>query len=83
MVKIENELVKIENELVKMGYELVKMGYELVKVGYELVGKELEKVRVALYPLVRSSLDCRANVEQFNHQCFERNAKICKPHDRG
>jgi hypothetical protein len=28
--------------------------------------------------LIQSSLDCRANVEQFNHQCFERNANICK-----
>jgi hypothetical protein len=27
---------------------------------------------------VLSSLDCRANVEQFNHQCFERSAKICE-----
>ena len=25
--------------------------------------------------------DCRANVEQFNHQCFERGAKICEPLD--
>jgi hypothetical protein len=26
-------------------------------------------------------IDCRANVEQFNHQCFERSAKICEPLD--
>jgi hypothetical protein len=25
--------------------------------------------------LIQSSLDYRANVEQFNHQCFERSAK--------
>jgi hypothetical protein len=31
--------------------------------------------------LVQNSLDCRANVEQFNHQCFERSAKICEPLD--
>jgi len=31
--------------------------------------------------LVQSSLDCRANVEQFNHQCFERSAKIYEPLD--
>jgi hypothetical protein len=30
---------------------------------------------------IQSSLDCRANVEQFNHQCFERSAKICEPLD--
>jgi hypothetical protein len=29
--------------------------------------------------LVQSSLDCRSNVEQFNHQCFERSVKICEP----
>ena len=28
--------------------------------------------------LIQSSLDCRANVEQSNHQCFERSAKICE-----
>jgi hypothetical protein len=28
--------------------------------------------------LVKSSLDCRTNVEQFNPQCFEMSAKICK-----
>jgi hypothetical protein len=31
--------------------------------------------------LIQNSLDCRANVEQFNHQCFERSAKICEPLD--
>ena len=31
--------------------------------------------------LIQSSLDYRANVEQFNHQCFERSAKICEPLD--
>jgi hypothetical protein len=31
--------------------------------------------------LIQSSLDCRANVEQFNHQCFERSAKICESLD--
>jgi hypothetical protein len=30
--------------------------------------------------LVQSSLeDCRANVEQFNRQCFKRSVKICEP----
>jgi hypothetical protein len=38
------------------------------------IGRALKSVN-----LVQSSLDCRANVEQFNHQCFERSAKICKP----
>jgi hypothetical protein len=32
--------------------------------------------------LIQSSLDCRANVEQFNHQCFERGAEICEPLDK-
>ena len=32
--------------------------------------------------LIQSSLDCRANVEQFNHQYFERSAKICEPLDK-
>ena len=36
---------------------------------------------IAPSPLIQSSLDCRANVEQFNHQCFERSAKICEPLD--
>jgi hypothetical protein len=31
--------------------------------------------------LIHSSLDCRANVEQFNHQCFQRSAKICESLD--
>ena len=31
--------------------------------------------------LIQTSLDCRANVEQSNHQCFERSAKICEPLD--
>ena len=31
--------------------------------------------------LVQSSLDCRSNVEQFNHQCFEKSVKICEPLD--
>jgi hypothetical protein len=82
------ELVIIHRERVDMvqKYELVKIEYELVKVGYELVGKELEKVRVDLYPLVQSSLDCRANVEQFNsviilftHNCFNRNISEADP----
>jgi hypothetical protein len=30
---------------------------------------------------LQMALDCRANVEQFNHQCFERSAKICEPLD--
>jgi hypothetical protein len=28
--------------------------------------------------LGQSSLDCRANVGQFNHQCFERSVEICE-----
>jgi hypothetical protein len=40
------------------------------------IGKALKSVN-----LIQSSLDCRANVEQFNHQCFERSAKICEPLD--
>ena len=31
--------------------------------------------------LIQSSLNCRANFEQFNRQCFERSAKICEPLD--
>ena len=38
------------------------------------IGRALKGVN-----LIQSSLDCRANVEQFNHQCFERSAKICEP----
>jgi hypothetical protein len=30
---------------------------------------------------MESSLDCRSNVEQFNHHCFERGVKICEPLD--
>ena len=40
------------------------------------IGKALKSVN-----LIQSSLDCRANVEQFNHQCFEKSAKICEPLD--
>jgi hypothetical protein len=40
------------------------------------IGRALKSVN-----LIQSSLDCRANVEQFNHQCFERSAKICDPLD--
>ena len=40
------------------------------------IGRALKSVT-----LVQSSLDCRANVEQFNHQCFERSVKICEPLD--
>jgi hypothetical protein len=36
----------------------------------------------ALKSIVQSSLeDCRANVEQFNPQCFETSVKICEPLD--
>ena len=31
--------------------------------------------------LGQSSLDCKANVEQFNHQCFDRSVKIYEPLD--
>ena len=40
------------------------------------IGRALKSVT-----LVQSSLDCRANVEQFNHQCFEMSASICEPLD--
>jgi hypothetical protein len=40
------------------------------------IGRALKSVT-----LVQSSLDCKANVEQFNHQCFERSVKICEPLD--
>ena len=40
------------------------------------IGRALKSVN-----LIQSSLDYRANVEQFNHQCFERSAKICEPLD--
>ena len=31
--------------------------------------------------LGQSSLDCKTNVEQFNHQCFDRSVKIYEPLD--
>ena len=40
------------------------------------IGRALKSVN-----LIQSSVDCRANVELFNHQCFERSAKICEPLD--
>jgi hypothetical protein len=40
------------------------------------IGRALKSIN-----LIQSPLDCRANVEQFNHQCFERSAKICEPLD--
>jgi hypothetical protein len=40
------------------------------------IGRALKSVN-----LIQSSPDCRANVVQFNHQCFERRAKICEPLD--
>jgi hypothetical protein len=40
------------------------------------IGRDLKSVN-----LIQSSLDCRANAEQFNHQCFQRSAKICEPLD--
>jgi hypothetical protein len=41
-----------------------------------LDGRALKSVN-----LIQSSLDCRANVEQSNHQCFERSAKVYEPLD--
>ena len=40
------------------------------------IGRALKSVN-----LIQSSwsLDCKANVEQFNHQCFERSVKIYEP----
>jgi len=40
------------------------------------IGRALKSVN-----LVQSSLDCRANVEQFKRRCFERSVKICEPLD--
>ena len=40
------------------------------------IGRALKSVN-----LIQNSLDCRANVEQFNHQCLERSTKICEPLD--
>jgi hypothetical protein len=40
------------------------------------IGRLLKSVN-----LIQSSLDYRANVEQFNHQCFEKSTKICEPLD--
>jgi hypothetical protein len=40
------------------------------------IGRALKSVTLG-----QNSLDCKANVEQFNHQCFERSAKICEPLD--
>ena len=37
------------------------------------IGRALKNIN-----LIQSSLDCRTNVEQFNHQCFERSAKLCE-----
>jgi len=34
-----------------------------------------------VYNLYNKSVDCSANVEQFNRQCFERSVKICEPLD--
>ena len=40
------------------------------------IGRALKSVN-----LIQSSVDCRANVELFNHQCFERSGKLCEPLD--
>ena len=40
------------------------------------IGRALKSVTLG-----QSSLDCKANVEQFNHQCFERSVKIYEPRD--
>jgi len=40
------------------------------------IGRALKSIT-----LVQSSLDCSANVEQFNHQGFERSVKIYEPLD--
>ena len=40
------------------------------------IGRALKSVTLG-----QSSLDCKANVEQFNHQCFERSVKIYEPLD--
>ena len=37
------------------------------------IGRALKSVTLG-----QSSLDCRANVGQFNHQCFERSVEICE-----
>jgi hypothetical protein len=43
---------------------------------YSNIGRALKSVTLG-----QSSLDCKANVEQFNHQCFERSVKIYEPRD--
>ena len=40
------------------------------------IGRALKNIN-----LIQSSLDCRTNVEQFNHQCFERSVAILDPLD--
>jgi hypothetical protein len=40
------------------------------------IGRALKSVTLG-----QSSLDCKANVEQFNHQCFEWGVKIYEPPD--
>jgi hypothetical protein len=40
------------------------------------IGRALKSITLG-----QSSLDCKANVEQFNHQCFERSLKIYEPLD--
>ena len=40
------------------------------------IGRTLKSVTLG-----QSSLDCKSNVEQFNHQCFERSVKIYEPLD--
>ena len=40
------------------------------------IGRALKSVTLG-----QSSLDCKANVEQFNHQWFERSVKIYEPLD--
>jgi hypothetical protein len=54
--------------------------YDKIKVANGIQQRSCNKALNSVN-LIQSSLDCRANAEQFNHQCFERSAKICEPLD--
>ena len=62
---------------------LFKLAWLLKKgLSRSLQERSLDKGRILKsVNLIQSSVDCRANVELFNHQCFERSAKICEPLD--
>ena len=41
--------------------------------------RKKNSISLKIVTLVQSSLDCKENVEQLSHQCFERRVKICEP----